>query len=390
LLLEVQRRYPPRWDSPHPAIAALRTGEPVVTPEVTDACLRAICYDDEHLRLILALGTRTGISVPLIARGQTVGVLNLASDAPGRRYGRADLDLAKEVARRAAIAFDNARLYHASQEAVRARSEFLTVASHELNTPLTSLSLTVQSLRRAAPSGRVLDPQALERRLELVSRQAARLTRLVGDLLDVSRLEAGRPLDLREVDLGALVRGVAARLEAELTQSRCSLSIHDAVPVVGKWDRSAIDQVVTILLSNAIKFGAGQPIEISLGVADGTARLAVRDHGIGLAPEECDRIFERFERAVSERHYGGLGLGLYIGRRIVEDHGGSIRCESRPGAGATFTVDLPCAAPIRAMGASPTLLRPTRRRPSLRSSRGHPRLGKRGTGRLRRRLRVMG
>jgi signal transduction histidine kinase len=114
---------------------------------------------------------------------------------------------------------------------------------------------------------------------------------------------------------------------------------------VGRWDRSRIDRVVTSLLSNAIKFGAGKPIEISLGVEGGVARLTVRDHGIGVGPGLCHRIFGRFERGVSERHYGGLGLGLYLSRRIVEDHGGSIRCESQPGAGSLFTVELPCAGP---------------------------------------------
>jgi signal transduction histidine kinase len=345
MLLEVQRRYPPRWDSGHPAIKALRSGAPVLTPEVSDDALRAICHDEEHYRLARALGTRTGLSVPLVARGQTLGVLSLASDAPGCPFGRADLELAQEVAHRAAIAIDNARLYRASQDAVRARSEFLTVASHELNTPVTSLLLAVQWLRRAVPSGRSIDPQVVERQLELVSRQGTRLSKLIKDLLDVSRLEAGRPLQLGEVDLGDLLRAVAARFEADLAMARCRISIQGGLPVVGRWDRSGLDQVVTNLLSNAIKFGAGEPIEVFYGAEGGVARLAVRDHGIGLDPQQCERIFGRFERAVSERHYGGLGLGLYISRRIVEDHGGSIRCASRPGAGATFTVELPCAGP---------------------------------------------
>ncbi|WP_437974225.1 ATP-binding sensor histidine kinase [Sorangium sp. So ce295] len=346
MLLEVQQRYPPRWDSSHPAIVALRTGEAVLTPEITDDFVRAVCHDEEHLRLVRALGARTGLSVPLVARGQKLGVLSLVSDAPGRRYGRADLDLAVELGRRAANAIDNARLYRASQEAVRARIEFLTIATHELNTPLTSLTLAVQSLRRAAPLGRVIDPQVLDRRLELLERQGTRLTRLIHDLLDVSHLDTGTlVLERADVDLGALVREVAERFEADLAGARCSVSIQTGAPVFGRWDRSCLDRVVTNLLSNAIKFGTGKPIEIAVGAERGMAQLAVRDHGIGIAPEQRDRIFGRFERAVSERHYGGLGLGLYISRRIVEDHGGSIRCESRPGAGATFIVELPCAEP---------------------------------------------
>jgi signal transduction histidine kinase len=308
-------------------------------PELTDEVLRAKVDDDEHFRLCRELGTRTGLTVPLVARGQTFGALSLASGAPGRRYGRADLELAQEVARRAAIAIDNGRLY-------RARSEFLTVASHELNTPVHSLVLAAQSLRRAVPSGRPMDPQVLDRMLDLVARQGARLTRLTNDLLDVSRSEAGAlPLDLEDVELSALVRDVVQRFAADLAQSRSSVTVEGDARVVGRWDRSRIDRVVTNLLANAIKFGPGEPIEISIGVQSGLARLAMRDRGIGIDPAQLERIFGRFERAVSERHYGGLGLGLYISQTIVEEHGGSIWCESQPGAGATFIVELPCAGP---------------------------------------------
>ncbi len=345
-LKELQRRYPPRWDSPHPAATVLRTGEPLLMPELPDDVLRSTCEDDEHMRLLRELGTQTGLAVPLVARGQMLGVLTLSSAAPGRRYGRADLELAQDVASRAAIAIDNARLYRASQDAVRARSEFLTVASHELNTPITSLVLALQSLRRAAPAGRPLDARATDKLLELASRQGARLARLVDDLLDVSRIDAGAPpLELSVVELRSLGHEVVERFAADLARSQCSISLTGGAPVVGRWDRSRIDRVVTNLLSNAIKFGPGQPIEVLVSAERGVARLAIRDHGIGIDPAQRARIFGRFERAVSERHYGGLGLGLYISRRIVEDHGGSIRCESLPGAGATFTVELPCSGP---------------------------------------------
>src|SRR5262249_40169194 len=136
-----------------------------------------------------------------------------------------------------------------------------------------------------------------------------------------------------------------ARFEVDLSKSHCSLSVHAGAAVVGKWDRSRVDQVITNLLSNAVKFGPGKPIEIFLSAKGGIARLAVRDHGIGISPDQRERIFERFERGVRETQYGGLGLGLYISRRIVEDHGGSIRYESRPGEGSTFTIELPVSAP---------------------------------------------
>jgi len=344
LLKELQRCYPPRWRSPHPATTVLRTGEPLLLPETPDEVLRPRCVDDQHLRILRELGTRTMLAVPLLARGQMLGVLTMSSDEPGRRYGRDDLALAEEVARRAAIAIDNARLYRASQEAARAQREFLTVASHELNTPVTSLMLAVEGISRATRSGRPVEPETMCGLLDLVARQGARLTRLTADLLDVSRIEAGRlTLQLEDVELGALVGAVVARFEADLLRSRCSVSIQASAPLRGRWDRSRLDQVVTNLLSNAIKFGAGKPIEIRLGASRGVTRLAVQDHGIGVAPEQRDRIFERFERAVSERHYGGLGLGLFICRRIMEDHGGSIGCESEVGVGSTFSIQLPAA-----------------------------------------------
>ncbi|MCY1059739.1 AAA family ATPase [Nannocystis sp. SCPEA4] len=341
LLVELRRQYPPRWDSPHPAAMVLRTGAPLLFPRLPDEHMRTITVDDEHKRLLRELGAQSSMMVPLVARGQTLGVLSIISTVPGR-YGRADLELAQEAATRAATAIDNARLYRASQEAVRARSEFLTVASHELHTPMTSLMLALESLRRATLAGRPFDPQSVDRLVELAERQGARMTRLTNDLLDVSRMEAGPlPLELTDVDLVALVREVAERFEMDLARARCPLSIDSGAPVVGRWDRSRIDRVVTNLLANAIKFGAGEPIELFVRGEGGVGRLAVRDHGIGIAPEQRERIFGRFERAVSEKHYGGLGLGLYISRKLVEAHGGSIRCDSVPGAGTTFIVELP-------------------------------------------------
>ena len=351
LLEELERRYPPRLDSRDPSATVLRTAQAILAPELPDDVLLATCDDDAHRRLLRELGTRTRLTVPLVARGQTFGAITLGSAAPGRRYGRADLELAQEVAHRAATAIDNARLYRASQEAVRVRNEFLTVASHELNTPITSLMLAIQSLRRTLAPSRPIDLQTVGRMLDLLARQGARLTRLSDDLLDVSRIEAGPlPLELTDVDLRALVREVLDRFEADLSRARCSVSIQGGAPVVGRWDRSRMDRVVDNLVSNAIKFGAGKPIEIFVGVEHGLALLVVRDHGIGVDPDERDRIFGRFERAVSESHYGGLGLGLYVTRRIVEAHGGSIRCDSRAGEGAAFIVELPCSSAQHRLG----------------------------------------
>jgi signal transduction histidine kinase len=307
-----------------------------------EAMIRSFCVDEEHARLIRMLGTRSSLIVPLVARGELLGVISLVSGLPERRYGPADLDLAEELARRAAMAIDNARLYQEAQDAVRLRDEFLAVASHELRTPMASLMLALQAIIGPDAAGMPMDAETTGMLAQRALRQSERLNKLVEELLAVSRIATGGlPLEPVELELGELVREVVGRFELELERSRCPVTIHAGAPVVGCWDRSRLDQVITNLLSNAIKFGAGKPIELVVDEAAGVARLRIEDHGIGVEPDQQEQIFERFGRAVSVRHYGGLGLGLYISRRIVEAHGGSIRVESLPGAGAIFTVVLP-------------------------------------------------
>jgi signal transduction histidine kinase/integral membrane sensor domain MASE1 len=342
LIRELEQRYEPGERSPQPAARVLRTGEALLLSQLTGELLQAYSVDDENARLIHSLGTRTAMAVPLSVRGQTIGVLTLGSASPGRQYGPSDLELASELARRAAIALDNARLYRDAQETIRLRDEFLSIAAHELKTPVTSLQLTVQTLKRGAVAPSNTVPPSMAR----LEQQVKRLVRLISELLDVSRIVAGRmDVRLEEVELPALVRDVTERLADELSQAGCPLTLHVERPVVGRWDQLRLEQVVTNLLSNALKFGRGHPIEVSVSEADGTAKLVVRDHGIGIPSDRLPHIFGRFERAVSTRFYGGLGLGLYIAHSIVEALGGSIRAESTMGSGATFTVELPCAGP---------------------------------------------
>ncbi len=229
------------------------------------------------------------------------------------------------------------------QEAVRARDEFLSVASHELKTPLTSLALRLQSLARAVQA----DPtsalaQRHGREVEAMRRQVTRLSELVDGLLDVSRISTGRlKLQYESVDLPALVREVAARFELEARRAGCELHVTQVEGFSGTWDRLRLEQVVSNLLSNALKYGAGAPVHIDVAPGGSSARLWVRDQGIGISPEAHARIFQKFERAVSERNYGGMGLGLYVTRTLVEALGGSIQVVSQPGEGATFRVELP-------------------------------------------------
>ena len=231
----------------------------------------------------------------------------------------------------------------ALRDALSARDTFLSVASHELRTPLTPLSLKLEMLAREA-RGALPSPfaQRVLGYTEATRRQVSRLSSLVSDLLDVSRIAAGRFTVVREpVDLAAVVREVVARVEPQALRAGSRLTLETPESLSTESDRLRFDQVVTNLVDNAIKYGDGKPIHVRLGSEPGWAVLTVTDEGIGIDPAKLDVIFGRYERAVSERHYGGLGLGLYISRSVVEAMGGTVSAESERGAGATFEVRLP-------------------------------------------------
>ena len=235
---------------------------------------------------------------------------------------------------------DQVRARERERDAIRLRDEFLSIASHELRTPLTPLRLQLQSTLKCLHKGET-DAADLRPRLELALRQTVRLGTLVTDLLEVSRISSGRlTLQLEEMDLAESVRDVAERHEPEARNAGTTISVQTE-PVIGRWDRLRIEQVIANLLVNAIKYGGGLPVRLTVERADGGARLTVRDEGIGISTEDQDRIFDRFERAVSVRSYGGMGLGLYIAQQIVDAHGGRIQVRSARGEGSTFMVDLP-------------------------------------------------
>jgi PAS domain S-box-containing protein len=223
----------------------------------------------------------------------------------------------------------------------RIRDDFLGIASHELKTPLTTLRLTADGMANALAKGNAA-PERLESKVQVIRKQLGRLERLIHDLLDVSRIAAGRlPLTLEDVDLSGVAQEVVERFGEELAAIGCETTVRAESPMSGHWDRMRLDQVVTNLMTNAMKYGKKRPIEVVVDGDDATARLTVRDHGIGIAPEHQARIFGRFERAVSARDFGGLGLGLWIISRIVQELAGRVRVESEVGHGAAFIVELP-------------------------------------------------
>ena len=242
--------------------------------------------------------------------------------------------LAREALRQQLSEQERARR-EAAEEALRTRDDFLSLASHELRTPVTSLQLAIQALKRW--------PAKADDFLTTAERQSRRLSDLVEELIDVAQIHLGSVVLVpSEVDLAALVREVVALRHHDIERARSVVTVGGESTLVGYWDRAHLAHVVLNLLANALKFGPGAPVEITLTRGDGdVARLVVRDHGIGIPPGRLPFVFELFERAVPASRYGGLGLGLYVVRALVEAHGGWIRVESDEGAGSTFTSELP-------------------------------------------------
>jgi signal transduction histidine kinase len=231
-------------------------------------------------------------------------------------------------------------LYAEATAAIRLRDEFVLVAGHELRTPLAAMSLHHQALAALPETATIA--RVVERGKKLVS-QSDRMARLVDELLDVSRVSAGRlTLERTRFDLAELVHEVASRMRDGFERAGVALRVA-ADSVAGDWDRGRIDQIITNLLSNALKYGRGAPVDVSVTRAGATAVLAVTDRGIGIAPGDHARVFERFERAVTARKFAGLGLGLWITAQLVEAHDGTIAVASTLGEGSTFTVALPVA-----------------------------------------------
>ncbi|HEX8536537.1 MAG TPA: ATP-binding protein [Cystobacter sp.] len=341
LLDELQRRYPPGLDSRVPAAVATRTGTWVLESRVTQAGMRAQCVDDAHVQLVSGLGLGSVLAVPLVVRGHALGAITLASARP-ERYGPVELALAEELARRAAIAIDNARLYRQAEQALRLRETFLSVAGHELRTPLLPLQLRLQSLLRRGRSGALFEPEVLLGEIAVAEWQTRRLGLLVDQLLDVSHLIAGNALVLRRkrMDLCALVAGVLEGVQRQISNSGSEVVRELHGPAVGEWDPRRLELVVMGLVQNALKFGEGRPIDVRVTPREGSVLLVVRDRGMGMSKSEQEHIFDRFNRGVPEQHFGGLGLGLYLTREVVRAHAGSIFLESEPGQGTTFTVVL--------------------------------------------------
>lgn len=320
------------------------TGRPEVIQKVTDEMLIKSTRNETHLALLRKVGMTSYIGIPLRESGKTFGILSIAST--GRLYNDQDVSLAQELANRASLALQNAKLYDDAQRAIRLRDEFISVASHELKTPL---NLQIQILNRLVERNAIADipREKMKSLLQASSGQLQNLIGLVETLLDVSRVSSEKMvLNRKKMELARLVREIVDRFANQLEASGCTaeLEVSDAAP--GEWDQLRVEQIITNLLTNAMKYGAQKPIRIRVWAEEETAKLSIQDLGIGIAKEDQDRIFGRFERAASIYQFGGMGLGLYITNEIVKSHGGSIQVQSELGQGATFTVTLPSSKPV--------------------------------------------
>ncbi len=330
-------------------------GKPVLLSIVSDEWIKATAQSPEHLRAMHELGLGSCIMVPLRARGRLLGVVSLVRTKESPPFDSSDLVLAEEFAGRAALAVDISRLFasehrvrRALEEAVRIRDEFLSIASHELKTPLTSLVLQIEIIHRFLnqPIPEEDRSRTLEARLKTAELQVKRINALIENLLDVSRISANRlSIELGDVDLAKVIRDVVSRLGDQIARSGCTIKLSLSEECVGRWDRLRLEQIFTNLLANAMKYGHRKPIEVILENVGQTAVLKVVDHGLGISKEDQFRIFERFERATQEHQFGGLGLGLWITRQLTHALSGEISVESTLGVGSTFTVTLPRQGP---------------------------------------------
>lgn len=327
--------------------AALQAGKSFFAPFMGEENLRELAVTPERYQLLKEMGCRSILLVPIVARGKSFGSFCFVSSSAARTFRQEDLVVAEELGRRAGTAIDNALLYETARQAVDVRDNFLSIASHELKTPITSLKLHIQMTKRkiCPVSGKAPDPAKLLDVLNRSEQQINRLARLVDDLLDVSRIEAGRlTLFPERVNVSALARDVGDRYREQAEGAGCDLKVEAEEDVYLSCDPFRLDQVLVNLLTNAFKYGKGRPVRIGVRRnREGEAEITVRDNGMGIRADRIGRIFERFERAELHAGIAGLGLGLFIVRSIVDAHGGRVSVESQAGHGSCFTVRLPKA-----------------------------------------------
>jgi PAS domain S-box-containing protein len=341
LLLRDAANPPDADPQERPVLRVVRSGEPLLLPEVTPEIVERWAYDETHRERFQANTPRSLLIVPLTARGRTLGAITLGLVRGDRRYGLPELEVAREVARRASLGIDNARLYREATEAVRARDSILGIVSHDLRSPITAILLQSDALLASAGDDETRDD------LEQIVRAAEGMERMIRDLLDVATIEAGRlRVDPEPLPAASLLRAAHGMLLPLAEERGIALEL-DAAPLGDAEvlaDRGRVLQVLSNLVGNALKFSPPDGVvEIGGEVVGAEVRFRVRDRGPGIPAAELPRVWDRFWQAEGPHRRLGAGLGLAIARGIVEAHRGRVWVESRPGVGSVFGFALPAA-----------------------------------------------
>ncbi|HEX8472698.1 MAG TPA: PAS domain S-box protein [Pyrinomonadaceae bacterium] len=347
LAREMNRRYPPRRGLAHGLSKVIESGRSELYLDMTEELLAAMAHDKEHLEMMRELGAKSTVCVPLIARGRTFGAIALASAESGRRYGQPALAFAEDLARLIALTIDNARLFQHTEEANRAKDEFLATLSHELRTPLTPVIGWVHMMR----AGQLSDSD-ISHGLTVIDKNSQSLARLINDLLDMSAIMSGKMrIERMPVVLSSVLTEAIETVRAEADKRSIRIDIEytprldDATPLTISGDRTRLVQVFWNLLNNAVKFSVeGGRVRVACDHTATKARIHVEDQGRGIPPEFLPYVFDRFRQADASttRAYGGLGIGLALVKSFVEAHGGTVAAASDGnGHGSRFTITLP-------------------------------------------------
>ena len=343
LLGEINSRYPWGLDVAHGYRRVVRTGVSELISEITDAQLAEVSRGPEHLEMLRALGLKSTLCVPITARGRTLGAITFASAESERIYQQSDLTLAEDLAHRASIAVDNARLYQEAQQANRTKEEFLATLSHELRTPLTPIIGWIHMIRGGALHG-----NELERGLAVVEKNSQSLARLINDLLDMSAILSGKMrIEKEPVSLDAAIREAVETIRPSASRRGISLdvSFFESDQIIVNGDRTRLVQVFWNILANAVKFSSDKAkVRVICDAEEKAASVTIEDYGSGIEPDFLPFVFERFRQADSSktRLHGGLGIGLALVKSFVGAHGGRVQVTSEgPGQGSRFAVRLP-------------------------------------------------
>jgi signal transduction histidine kinase len=343
---ELRRDFKPAFNARGVASHVLRTGQAILVPRVDDDHYRATSRSPRHEQILRALGSTTYICAPLMARGNFLGAMMFVSSDPARSYDEQDTRFARELCACAALALDNALLFRKKQRAVRLREDVIGMVSHDLKNPLHAISLSTSLLKQLSGAGKNL-PEIADKALNNIQNATRRMSRLIGDLLDLSKIESGKmQMLLQKTSLSSIFGEMTESFEAIAREKFIHLVMkaegEASESVIFACDHDRLLQALSNLMDNAIKFTPPEgEVHLSGGEKDDTIWFKVKDTGPGIRQEDIPRLFDRFWQAENSDHHGGSGLGLYIVKAMIDAHGGSVEVTSEPGQGTCFKIILP-------------------------------------------------